>query len=153
MADAVKPSSPVTEHPGATRRGRETGRSLRLELRREPDAAAAARAAVREWCPDLAGGPARRETLLLLVSELVTNAVLHSQAPADAPIRVRASVDEQRVRVEVTDAGKRFTRVSREPPRPGARTTIGGYGLYVVEQAANRWGVDRACGTRVWFEI
>jgi anti-sigma regulatory factor (Ser/Thr protein kinase) len=153
MVDGVKQSGPVTEPPGTTRRGRETGRSLRLELAREPDAAAAARAAVREWCPELAGGAARRETLLLLVSELVTNAVLHSQGPADAPIRVSARVDEERVRVEVTDAGKRFTRASRVPPRPGARTTIGGYGLYVIEQAANRWGVDRAGGTRVWFEI
>jgi anti-sigma regulatory factor (Ser/Thr protein kinase) len=126
---------------------------LRLELRREPDAAAAARAAVREWCPDLAGGAARRETLLLLVSELVTNAVLHSQGPVDAPIHVSASVEDERIRVEVTDAGERFTRVPREPPRPGARATIGGYGLYVVDQAASRWGVDRECGTCVWFEI
>jgi anti-sigma regulatory factor (Ser/Thr protein kinase) len=130
----------------ATRRRQETVRSLRLELNRDRDAPAAARGAVSEWCPDLAGGSRRRETLLLLVSELVTNAVLHSQGPADAPIRVS-------VRVEVTDAGKRFTRASHELPRPGARTTIGGYGLYVVDQAASRWGVERARGTRVWFEI
>jgi anti-sigma regulatory factor (Ser/Thr protein kinase) len=126
---------------------------LRLELNRDPEAPAAARGAVGEWCPDLAGGARRRETLLLLVSELVTNAVLHSQGPADAPIRLSVRIEEERVRVEVTDAGKRFTQASHELPRPGARTTIGGYGLYVVDQAASRWGVDRACGTRVWFEI
>jgi serine/threonine-protein kinase RsbW len=137
----------------ATRRGQETAPSLRLELNRDQDAPAAARAAVSEWCPDLAGGARRWETLLLLVSEVVTNAVLHSQGPADAPIRVSLRVEDERVRVEVTDAGKRFTRASHEMPIPGARTTIGGYGLYVVDQAASRWGVDRACGTRVWFEI
>jgi anti-sigma regulatory factor (Ser/Thr protein kinase) len=64
-----------------------------------------------------------------------------------------ARVEDERVRVEVTDAGKRFTRASHELPRPGARITIGGYGLYVIDQVASRWGVDRACGTRVWFEI
>jgi anti-sigma regulatory factor (Ser/Thr protein kinase) len=79
--------------------------------------------------------------------------VLHSQGPLDAPIGVSASVENERVRVEVTDAGKRFTQASHELPRPGARTTIGGYGLYVVDQAASCWGVDRAWGTRVWFEI
>jgi serine/threonine-protein kinase RsbW len=127
--------------------------ALRLELDRDLHAPAVARAAVSNWCPDLAGGAPRRETLLLLVSEVVTNAVLHSQGPADAPIHVIARIENERVRVEVTDAGKRFTRASHELPRPGARTTIGGYGLYVVDQAASRWGVDRACGTRVWFEI
>jgi anti-sigma regulatory factor (Ser/Thr protein kinase) len=126
---------------------------LQLALNRDLHAPAAARAAVGKWCPHLAGGASRRETLLLLVSEVVTNAVLHSQGPPDAPIRVSASVEDDRVRVEVTDAGKRFTRASHELPRPGARTTIGGYGLYVVDQAASSWGVDRACGTRVWFEI
>jgi anti-sigma regulatory factor (Ser/Thr protein kinase) len=126
---------------------------LRLELNRDPDAPAAARAAVGEWCPQLVGGAPHRETLLLLVSEVVTNAVLHSQGSADAPIHVRASVEDELVRVEVTDAGRRFTRASHELPRPGARTTIGGYGLYVVDQAASRWGVDRECGTCVWFEI
>jgi anti-sigma regulatory factor (Ser/Thr protein kinase) len=143
----------VTERPGATRRGYETGPSLRLELKRDQNAPAAARAAVSEWCPDLAGDEPRRETLLLLVSELVTNAVLHSQAPAHAPIFISASVEDERVRVEVTDAGKRFTPAAREPPTAHSRATIGGYGLYVVDQAASRWGVDRACGTRVWFEV
>jgi anti-sigma regulatory factor (Ser/Thr protein kinase) len=145
--------SPVPERPVATRRGEDTGRSLRIELSRDEDAPATARAAVSEWCPDIAGGAPRRETLLLLVSELVTNAVLHSQGPADAPIRVSTRVEDERVHVEVTDAGKRFTRASHELPIPGARTTIGGYGLYVVDRAASRWGVDRAGGTRVWFEI
>jgi anti-sigma regulatory factor (Ser/Thr protein kinase) len=126
---------------------------LRLELRRGQDAPAEARAAVSDWCPDLIGGEPRRETLLLLVSELVTNAVLHSHGPADAPIRLSASVEDERVRVEVTDAGRRFTPVAREPATAGSRARIGGYGLYVVDQVASRWGVDRACGTRVWFEV
>jgi anti-sigma regulatory factor (Ser/Thr protein kinase) len=126
---------------------------LRLELNRDNEAPAAARAAVSEWCPDLGGGAPRRETLLLLVSELVTNAVLHSQGPDDAPIGVSASVEDERVRIDVTDAGERFTPAARERPRVGARASVGGYGLYVVDQAASRWGVDRARGTRVWFEL
>jgi anti-sigma regulatory factor (Ser/Thr protein kinase) len=126
---------------------------LRLELARGEDAPAAARTAVSEWCPELEGGEPRRATLLLLVSELVTNAVLHSQGPADAPIRISASVEDERVRVEVTDAGRRFAPAARAPPAAGSRPRIGGYGLYMVDQVASRWGVDRACGTRVWFEV
>src|SRR5260370_21415786 len=130
MPRCRKTESPVSERPMEARR-QETRPLLRLELNRDPEAPAAARGAVSEWCPDLAGGSARRETLLLLVSELVTNAVLHSQGPADAPIRVSASVDRERVRVEVTDAGRRFTRVSREPTRPGAPAPIAGYRPYL----------------------
>jgi anti-sigma regulatory factor (Ser/Thr protein kinase) len=126
---------------------------LRLELNRDQEAPAAARAAIGEWCPNLAGDEPRRDTLLLLVSELVTNAVLHSQGPPDAPIQLSASVEDERVRVDVVDAGKRFTPAAREAPRARPHATIGGYGLYVVDQAASRWGVDRAGGTRVWFEI
>jgi len=90
--------------------------------------------------------------ILLAATEACTNVVLHAGQSAPA-YTVAATVDNAACRVEVTDAGERFTRVPRGPPRPGARATIGGYGLYVVDQAASRWGVDRECGTRVWFEI
>jgi anti-sigma regulatory factor (Ser/Thr protein kinase) len=125
---------------------------LRIELHRDPQAPAAARAAVRTWCPALAGGPPRRETLLLLVSELVTNAVRHSRGPAEAPIRLTAGIAGEAVRVAVTDAGEGFTARAR-PQRDPDRMTVGGHGLYVVDQAASRWGVDRVGGTRVWFEV
>jgi anti-sigma regulatory factor (Ser/Thr protein kinase) len=150
---------PVTERPSAAtghgstaRRSQRVG-SLRLDLRRDVEAPAIARAAVDGWCPELDGGQPRLETLLLLVSEIVTNAVLHSRGPADAPILVTASVTGQKVEVAVIDAGEGFTPTGRPAPRASDRMTVGGYGLYVVDRAASRWGVDREGGTRVWFEL
>ena len=127
--------------------------ALRLDLPRDPEAPAAARAAVDRWWPELAGGIPRLETLLLLVSEVVTNAVIHSRGPKDAPIFLTASVTNGTVKVTVADAGDEFTPPSPRSPRASDRMTIGGYGLYVVDKAASRWGVDRDGGTQVWFEL
>jgi anti-sigma regulatory factor (Ser/Thr protein kinase) len=127
--------------------------AVRLELNRDAEAPGTARALVDGWCPDLAGGPPRRETLILLVSEVVTNAVLHSRGPADAPIRVTANVREDRIHVAVTDAGEGFTPAVPGDPAAGDGPRIGGYGLYVLDRAASRWGVEEDEGTRVWFEL
>ncbi|HEV7584538.1 MAG TPA: ATP-binding protein [Solirubrobacteraceae bacterium] len=145
-----RPATAASQDSGS-RRDRRVG-SLRLDLRRDRDAPAAARAAVERWCPELAGGRPRHETLLLLVSEVVTNAVMHSHAGTDAPVLLTATVLGDTVRVEVTDGGEGFTPPSYETSQPPQRMTIGGYGLYVINQAARRWGVDREGGTRVWFE-
>lgn len=48
----------------------------------------------------------------------------------------------------MTDGGSGFTATPRDPSR-----VTGGYGLFLVAQEANRWGVDREGGTRVWFEL
>jgi anti-sigma regulatory factor (Ser/Thr protein kinase) len=84
----------------------------------------------------------------LLVSEIVSNAVLHSPAPEDTSILLTTGVTEDAIRVTVTDMGDGFV-----PEPRGAETTHGGYGLYILEEAASRWGVDRIGGTRVWFEL
>ena len=53
------------------------------------------------------------------------------------------------VRVEVADPGQGF-----EPaPRDEAMTKPGGWGLYLVDRIADRWGVIRNRMNRVWFEI
>jgi anti-sigma regulatory factor (Ser/Thr protein kinase) len=150
---------PVPERPSVASEGspaaarRHPLGSLRLDLRRDAQAPAAARTAVGAWCPDLDGGAPRLETLLLLVSEVVTNAVIHSRGPADAPILLTASVSGGNVQVAVVDAGEGFTPPARRSPRASDRITIGGYGLYVLDRGASRWGVDREGGTRVWFEL
>ena len=93
------------------------------------------------------------ETLLhdvrLLVSELVTNSVRHSSVrPSDA-VQMAVSVTETTLRVEVSDPGEGF-----EPRvRDADRTRPGGWGLYLVDQLADRWGVVRDRYTRVWFEV
>ena len=75
--------------------------------------------------------------------------MLHSDAPPASGIVLRCTLaDEDAVRVEVIDCGSGFTATPRDPERPH-----GGYGLYLLEQQATRWGVDREGGTRVWFEL
>ena len=85
----------------------------------------------------------------LLVSELVTNSVRHSNIRHADPVRMRVLAAGSTVRVEVCDPGDGF-----EPrPRDRDRSRPGGWGLYLVEQLVDRWGVSRDDGTRVWFEI
>ena len=122
--------------------------SLRLELERNVRAPAIARAAVSEQL--LASGidGSLGQTIVLLVSEVVSNAVRHSSGPADAAIGLEASVTPERVRIAVTDAGDGFAPRPRDPNRPGE-----GYGLFLLEKAARSWGVEGDGRTTVWFEL
>jgi anti-sigma regulatory factor (Ser/Thr protein kinase) len=120
--------------------------SVELELRRGVEAPAIARAAVGELCEHAGLVGARRQTLQLLVSEVVTNAVLHSNGPAATPIRLSARASDDVVRVEVDDGGRGFT------PGSAARAR-GGWGLQIVQKEARQWGIEDMDGTRVWFEL
>jgi anti-sigma regulatory factor (Ser/Thr protein kinase) len=125
--------------------------TIELALRRDLNAPSIARAAASGGCRGLDLSATLCHTLVLLVSELVSNAVLHSNAPAETPIIFTTVVTQDTIRVTVADAGDLFIPQPRKPER-----TNGGYGLYLVDKAAHRWGVDphdRAHGTRVWFEL
>jgi anti-sigma regulatory factor (Ser/Thr protein kinase) len=122
---------------------------LRLSLDRDPRAPSLARRAVADLTERGGFPPEEMATLTLLVSELVSNAVLHSNAPSASGILLQAQLlDEGAVRIEVIDRGSGFSVTPRDPTRP-----IGGFGLYLVDKQATRWGVDREGGTRVWFEL
>ena len=83
--------------------------------------------------------------LLLLVSELVTNAVRHAGTER---FEVRLDVSPERVRVEVHDDGEGFE------PRIAPRSDGGGgYGLFIVDRIADRWGVERDGGGLIWLEV
>lgn len=89
------------------------------------------------------------EETVLLVSELVTNSVLHAQLSDEESIHLHVRVDRGRVRVDVTDAGPGF-----DPPEPGpARSMESGWGLTLLRRLAARWGVRRNHETTVWFEM
>ena len=91
-------------------------------------------------------------TLLLLVSELVSNSVRHAGLSDDERIRLRARCDEACAYVEVCDAGS-SGRVPAKRPHADALEP-GGLGLVLVDEMADRWGV--ACNddeTCVWFEL
>jgi signal transduction histidine kinase len=107
-------------------------------------APAEARSALRRFHPEL---PAElMQTVALLASELVANAVRHAESSS---IGLRIGVTAGYVRVEVADEGEGFVPRARRP-EPGKR---GGWGLYLVDELATRWGVIDGEGTRVWFEI
>ena len=85
----------------------------------------------------------------LLVSELVTNSVRHADMPPPGTVTVDVSLDARKIHVEVRDSGSGF-----EPRgRRDGQSKAGGWGLYLVERLADRWGVMRNSFTRVWFEI
>jgi anti-sigma regulatory factor (Ser/Thr protein kinase) len=121
---------------------------LNLLLTEESGAAAAARQAFREGnglLPNVI-----REDVLLLVSELVTNAVRHARAGPDRPVHVQLLRGPRWVVVSVGDQGPGFTW----HPAPPAGNKSGGWGLFLVDQIADRWGVEcTTSGTCVWFEI
>lgn len=83
--------------------------------------------------------------LLLCVSEVVTNAVVHTRSPR----RLRVTQRPGAVRVEVTDGDPR-----RPVVRPDDPTASSGRGLRIVEQLAARWGTEPTGGGKaVWFEF
>ncbi len=112
-----------------------------------PTAGEAARKLIR--AEDGAVPERLRDDLLLLVTELVTNAVRHGGVGSDGSVRIEIHQGPERMRVDVVDAGRGF---ERESARPG--DGAGGWGLFLVERIADRWGVGRTeSGTNVWFEL
>lgn len=128
------------------RRPRTANTELVRLLPAEGDALAGARAMVEE----VEGlSRAARDDIALLVTELVGNSLRHAGLGPHDRIRIRIARQRGSVRVEVTDPGPGFSPM-RE--RPGRRQTSG-RGIYLVEQVADRWGLERTGETCVWFEL
>lgn len=85
------------------------------------------------------------DTVLLLTSELVTNAVLHGRSE----VEVELSSPDGRLRVAVSDEN------SRHPLRVEDDTeALDGRGLLLIDGLATSWGVqDKPLGKSVWFEL
>lgn len=88
--------------------------------------------------------PAVRAEAELIVSELVTNAVVHGVGP----IRVLLAIDDDVMRGEVIDQGTGFQVEIRER---GA-DEVSGRGLWLVASLARRWGVYDG-SSHIWFEL
>ncbi|WP_433547345.1 ATP-binding protein [Streptomyces sp. CA-294286] len=105
------------------------------------------------WLPaSTADRKAAAEDVLLVVSELVTNACLH----AEGPDSLRVSSDGKVLRLEVTDrsAGEPSPRSPHQAGRPG------GHGMFIVQRLCLDWGVVRTPegvgptnGKTVWAEL
>ncbi len=89
--------------------------------------------------------------LALIVSELVTNSVLHANVGPHQTLTLECTALPDRLRITVTDPGSRLQPHLR-PPERGAS---GGYGLAIVEALSSAWGVVRnpAGTTSVWCEL
>ena len=107
---------------------------------------ALARHELDRWLPSSLADSARG-VLRLLVSELVTNSVRHV-AGSTRPVELAVRINKSAIRVEVCDGGAGFEPGTLEP-----RGADGGFGLFLVERMATRWGIDTQDGTRVWFEL
>lgn len=85
----------------------------------------------------------------LVFTELVTNAILHGSLRAEDQIYVTFAAGPGGLRGTVSDPGIGFELPNGPQPRAD-----GGFGLFIVQRLARRWGVDRARGqTEVWFEL
>ena len=91
---------------------------------------------------------ALKDDVRLLVSEVVTNSVIHAQSHSPGEVALDVWASEEVVRVAVTDRGPGF--VAAELP-PGGQSS--GWGLMMVDHLAHRWGVELYDGTEVWFEF
>jgi len=117
-----------------------------FELSLDPvlGAAAQARQATRRWLAGSTMSGALVDDLELVISELVTNAVVHAQTP----LRLLVRFDGHRVVAEVFDA-------DAHPPRPARPVDdVGGIGLLLVDRLSDRWGSEpMRNGKRVWAEL
>lgn len=117
--------------------------------RRERRSVPAARTFAREALADWDVGP-RGDDILLCVSELTTNALLHGVPPGRGFL-LRLLPYDGGVRVEVHDSGD---GVPALPQGRGWWADEGGRGLLLVAALADKWGVgERDPGKVVWCEF
>ncbi|WP_030338603.1 ATP-binding protein [Streptomyces sp. NRRL S-1022] len=126
----------ITEHARRLRR-----RLVRADLRAVPETRRALRELLRHW-----GKPGRSEIAELLTSELVTNALVHT----DDDAVLTAVVEDGGLRVEVRD----FVARRPEPRACGTDDDTHGRGLLLVQSLADAWGVrPHGVGKSVWFRL
>jgi anti-sigma regulatory factor (Ser/Thr protein kinase) len=124
---------------------RQSRDGLKMRLGSGPEAAASARIAISKLRADL--DPPLIETLRLLVTELITNSVRHTAADS---LTLSVAIGRSAVLTEVADTGPGFD--PRWVEHSGDHDT--GWGLFLVERLADRWGVRHdGPSKRVWFEL
>ena len=116
-----------------------------------PEHVSRARAFVAGLADRTALGNGAADTAALLTSELVTNAMLHTDSGGSQGTVTVVVIDGPGgLMVEVIDDGA----PDRGPEVQGDRYAAQGHGLFLVEQLASRWGYLRdMAGTTVWFEL
>lgn len=120
----------------------------RADLSKVSDVRADLRRALRQW-----GSPERLAVAELLTSEVVTNALVHTDRGALLTAQLsdgRPACGRRRLRVEVRD----FLPRRPAPPVPVSEDSVSGRGLLLVETLADGWGIRTdGWGKTVWFEL
>jgi len=125
-------------------------RGFSRSFRPHPRAAAKARAAL-DASLDLFTdtlGEDKVDDMRLLLSELVTNSVRHG-GKQHRSIKLLVSITSFGVRVDVVDSGQGFD----SNPKEIEPHDDGGWGLFLLDELADRWGVSQDGKTTVWFEL
>lgn len=122
-----------------------TTETLRLSLEPSLSAPRQAREALRQWLEQSSCDVDQRGDLLLVISELVTNAVVHT----GLQFEVLASFDDGRIRLEVHD----LHQVLPIERAAGDRVGQDGWGLRLVGAVTDGWGWNQTpTGKVVWTE-
>ena len=121
------------------------GRATEADLTARPEAASVARGLIAPFGGRLHDDVV--EVAKLLVTEVVANSVVHSDATE--PIHVSVERCPETLRVQVSDTGPTFQPEVRLP-NAGSES---GWGLFLVDTLADRWGVRSNGDVTVWFEL
>ncbi|MFB8772222.1 SpoIIE family protein phosphatase [Streptomyces broussonetiae] len=123
-------------------------RTMMTVAQAEPERIAVARQQLRELLHDWAS-PDQVDSAVLLLSETLTNVLVHTDTDALVTAEVQGDAVGRRLRVEVTDASDDLPHKRR----PGELASSG-RGLLMIELLADDWGVDpRGEGKSTWFEL
>ncbi|MFI7285495.1 SpoIIE family protein phosphatase [Streptomyces anulatus] len=123
-------------------------RSVMTIAQAEPERISVGRQLVRELLHDWSD-PEQVDSAVLMVSEMATNVLVHTDGDALMVAQVSGEQGERRLRVEVADASDELPHKRR----PGEMASSG-RGLVLMEMLADAWGVDpRGEGKSIWFEL
>jgi anti-sigma regulatory factor (Ser/Thr protein kinase) len=121
--------------------------SRHIALDPVPPSVAVARSFLRQVLAEADGDADRRDSALLLASELVTNAILHARTA----VQLGVVVDDGRVLVCV---GDRLAGAGEITPRGHSQDRPGGRGLALVADLSDDWGTESYSGGKtVWFTM
>lgn len=117
---------------------------LEFDLTPSPDAPGRARRVVDRWLSNIGCSEATAQNVALVVSELVTNSVLHARSLS----RIVVTPKDDRVRIEVHDDDP------APPQLPSEVGAQGGFGMRIVAATADEWGWQPTMsGKVVWTEV
>lgn len=134
---------PAPAHPARPAR-----RTVLTVAQVEPERIAGARQQIRELLHDWAD-PDQVDSAVLMVSEMVTNVLTHTDGDALLVAEAVGELGARRLRVEVADGSDELPH-RRQP----GEMSSSGRGVLLMEMLADTWGVDpRGEGKSIWFEL